>query len=265
MRQHQPRPGRRNNRLESGPGIAGAGMGPGDAPWHVHPTACPPHSTGMRSLLACAANAPLLPAPRPTEVFREQGGCTGGRELPSSPGSCSSRIKQRHLCSSVTGQGTQLRGPLSPTPPVSVLPRQVQRRQRPSLPLMRILECCPVITHSENRAQTKPSSNEMGDSIRDLHFQEPVQSAGSHPNQGPISRWWGQTRGQEWVLVLGRGAGCCGPAWGAVRAGATAHSPRCSGACPSLGAGRRQPPSRRRAGWPPGPAGRGGRRRAAWP
>lgn len=37
----------------------------------------------------------------------------------------------------------------------------------------------------ENMAQTKPSSNEMGDSIIDLHFQQPVQGALFLQEQGP--------------------------------------------------------------------------------
>lgn len=39
--------------------------------------ACPPHGTGMGSVLAHAAKPPLLPASSPYEMSWEQGSCCG--------------------------------------------------------------------------------------------------------------------------------------------------------------------------------------------
>lgn len=70
-----------------------------------------------------------------------------------------------------------------------------------------------------------------------------------HGRARPVGRDGCVSQEGVWVLPS--------PGQGTARAGVarpTAHSPRCSGACPSPGAGRRRLLSRRRAGWPPGPA-----------
>lgn len=87
---------------------------------------------------------------------------------------------------------------------------------RPSLPLMRILKCCLVITHRKpivspggSTAQTKAARMRWVIQLRIYISNSLSRAPRSCGNKGPIALWQGQIRGQGWVGVLGRGSGCC--------------------------------------------------------
>lgn len=89
---------------------------------------------------------------------------------------------------------------------------------RLSLPLMRILKCCLVITHRKpivsprgSTAQTKPARMRWVIQLRIYISKSPSRAPRFCGNKGPIAPWWGQTRGWvSWVLPCpGQGVPPC--------------------------------------------------------